>query len=68
MGGFLEVNIVAGLKACNIIKKKINHRCVYLLNLLTFDNPYFEEHLQTTVSDTSTSRRVVELLLEDFDF
>ena len=68
MGSLLEVNIVVGLKACNIIKKKIKHRCFYLLNLLTFDNTYFEEHLRTTVSDISTSRRVVELLLEDFDF
>ena len=34
--------------------------------MLNFNNTYFEEHLRTTVPETS--RRVIELLLEDFEF
>ena len=42
-------NKVAGLTACNFIKKRLRHSC-FLTRFVKFLNTYFEEHLQATAS------------------
>ena len=42
-------NEVAGLKICNFIKKRLQHKC-FPVKFQIFKNTYFEEHLQTTAS------------------
>ena len=41
-------NEVAGLKACNFIKKRFQHRCFPVKFAKIFKNIYLEEHLRTT--------------------
>ena len=41
-------NEVAGLKACNIIKKRFQRRCFAVTIAKYFINNYFEQHLRTT--------------------
>ena len=43
---------VAGLKACIFIKKKLQHRCFSVKSAKNFKSTYFQEHLQTTGSET----------------
>ena len=42
-------NKVAGLKGCNFIKKRLQHRCSPILQ--NFKNTYFKEHLRTPAFD-----------------
>ena len=42
-------NKIAGLKACNFIKKKLQHSC-FPVNIAKLKNIFFEEHLQTAAS------------------
>ena len=41
-------NKVADRKACNVIEKRLQHRC-FPVNIY-FKNIYFEDHLQTAAS------------------
>ena len=45
-------NKVAGLKASNFIKKRLQHNCFHknVENVNIFKNTYFEEHLRATAS------------------
>ena len=58
-------NKVAGLKVCGFIKKRLQHRCfpmkfakfLFFKKIISYEilkNTYFEEHLQTTTSSSSS--------------
>ena len=41
-------------KACNFIKKRLQHRC-FPVNIVNFKNTYLEEHLQTAAFKKRTA-------------
>ena len=41
------------LKACNFIKKRLQHRCFPVNTKKNFKNIYFEKHQRTVASDSS---------------
>ena len=45
-------NKAAALQACNVTKKRPQHRC-FPVNIAKFKNTYFEKHLRTAASDSS---------------
>ena len=57
--------IVAGLKVCNYIKKRLQHRFFFCEYCKIFKKTYFEEHLRPAASASSKifSLRHVSLLL-----
>ena len=46
-------NKVAGLSACDFIKKRLHHRSFPVKFATFLGIPFFTEHLRTTVSDLS---------------
>ena len=48
--GGVSFNKIAGLKAYQVIKKGLQHRCFPCEICELFKDTYFEEHLQTAIS------------------
>ena len=46
-------NKVAGMKACSVTDKRLQHRCLPWI-LRNFQDTYFEDYLQTTASESKT--------------
>ena len=59
-------NVAGSRKACNFIKKKLQHRCFPLKFAKFFENTYFEKHLWTTASrnDSFSNLEKLEVYLE----
>ena len=56
---------VAGLKACNVVKKRLQDRCFFREYSEIFKNTYFEKELQTAASETQlkNSKLLVKIIL-----
>ena len=54
------INKVAALKACNFIKKRLQHSFFFYKYCKIFKNTYFDEHLQTAASVILTAALYIE--------
>ena len=44
-------NQVPGLQCCNIINKRLQHKCFHVNIAKYLENTYFEEHMRTAASE-----------------